>query len=104
MGAALGCWQLRRANMLVLALDANTWGTEMSTGRPISLTPRQRFALRRLRIVRLMLIRQLKELPSKAELARELHVSERTIGRAMSEQESINEMPAAVSLRELAGW
>jgi DNA-binding GntR family transcriptional regulator len=53
-----------------------------------------------------MLIRQLKELPSKADLAREFHVSERTIGRAMAErdeQQAINNA-AFVTLRELVRW
>lgn len=67
--------------------------------RPHSLTDSQRRAIRRLKILRLSLIRQLKELPSRAELAREFQVSERTIGRELGADDQITQR--SISLKEL---
>lgn len=69
--------------------------------RPSALTSHQRRRLRRLAACRRELVRQLKALPSRAELAREMSVSERTIGRALGETKSrANTLP----LRELYSW
>lgn len=56
--------------------------------RPESLTDSQKRQLRRLQCARRELIRQLKSLPSKAELARAWNVSERTIGRWVSDHQA----------------
>lgn len=69
--------------------------------RPHSLTQAQRRVIRQLRITRVVLIRQLKELPSRAELAREFNVSERTIGRELG-ADPFTQRP--VSLKELMTW
>jgi DNA-binding transcriptional regulator YhcF (GntR family) len=67
--------------------------------RPQALTPSQLRQLRRLKFARRELVRQLKSLPSRAELARIMGVSERTIGRALGERE--RRAPKLMSLREL---
>ena len=68
--------------------------------RPIALTPHQLRRVRRWKAARHEIIRQLKSLPTRAELARELNVSERTIGRAISEEER-KRQPRMLSIREL---
>lgn len=55
--------------------------------RPTALTEHQLRRIRRWKAARHELIRQLKGLPSRAELANELNCSERTIGRAISEED-----------------
>jgi len=68
--------------------------------RPPALTDYQRRRIRRYKAARRELVRQLKALPSRAELAAELNVSERTIGRAMDERP--RKAPRRfVSIREL---
>lgn len=68
--------------------------------RPIALTPHQFRRIRRWKAARRELIRQLKSLPTRAQLALELGVSERTVGRAISEGER-KRAPRMLSIREL---
>jgi hypothetical protein len=68
--------------------------------RPIALTPHQLRRVRRWKAARHEIIKQLKSLPTRAELAAELNCSERTIGRAISEEER-KRAPRMVSIWEL---
>lgn len=52
--------------------------------RPAALTPAQRRRLHRLGVARRELARQLKALPTHAELAAEMGVSERTVKRGVA--------------------
>lgn len=52
--------------------------------RPQALTPAQRRSLHLIKVERRELIRQLKALPTRAELAAEMNVSERTINRELA--------------------
>lgn len=70
--------------------------------RPHALTHIQRRTIRRVRFIRLELIRQLKELPTRADLAREFQVSERTIGRELGSDDPITQR--SISLKELMTW
>lgn len=69
--------------------------------RPEALTDTQKRRLRRLKACRRELIRQLKALPSRMELAREFGVSERTIGRHLNES---RKAVRCTPLRELYAW
>lgn len=74
--------------------------------RPIALTPHQFRRVRRWKAARRELIRQLKGLPTRAELAAELGVSERTVGRAISEEgrkRRPGREPRLIMIRELYG-
>lgn len=68
--------------------------------RPRALTDSQERRLRAIKAARRELIKQLKLLPSRAELATEMNVSERTIARAMDERPQ-SKVVRMVSLREL---
>jgi DNA-directed RNA polymerase specialized sigma subunit len=68
--------------------------------RPNALTASERRYLRQVKAARRELVRQLKSLPSRAELAESLNVSERTIARAMDERPA-KSAPRLMSLREL---
>jgi hypothetical protein len=76
-----------------------TAGATMS--RPESLTDSQKRQLRRLKATRIYLVRQLKSLPSQAELAALFQVSERTIGRHLSVREVKAARVYLTTLREL---
>jgi DNA-binding transcriptional ArsR family regulator len=69
--------------------------------RPEALTDSQKHQLRRLKFTRRELVRQLKSLPSIAELAQLFDVSERTIGRHMSEREPVKIRLRLVTLRDM---
>jgi DNA-directed RNA polymerase specialized sigma subunit len=56
--------------------------------RPHALTPAQQRHLRRVKAARRELIKQLKALPTRAELARSWKVSETTIGRYLADTAS----------------
>lgn len=73
------------------------WSAASNMSRPLALTDSQKHRLRLVKATRRELIRQLKSLPSRTELAAEMDVSERTIGRAMGDESR----PRLMSLREL---
>jgi hypothetical protein len=68
--------------------------------RPVALTPAQKRQLWRLRAARRELIRQLKALPSKTDLAIAWNVSERTLGRWMNDAEA-RQVEMRLTIREL---
>lgn len=71
--------------------------------RPQSLTDAQRRRLHRLGAARRELVRQLKALPTRAQLAAEMRVSERTVARALDKamRTSGGAKNRLLSLREL---
>lgn len=68
--------------------------------RPHALTPAQQRHLRRVKAARRELIKQLKALPTRAELAKEWGVSETTIGRYLADS-SIRSVSGMIAISEL---
>lgn len=71
--------------------------------RPQALTAVQMRQCLAIKAARRELVRQLKALPSRTDLAKLMNVSERTIGRALGERER-KRMPRMFSIRELFAW
>jgi len=69
--------------------------------RPHALTPAQQRHLRRIKLARRELVRQLKSLPTRAALARAWKVSETTIGRYLADTEPTKASSGMIALSEL---